>query len=113
MQLSPSICHSVQTPQLVLVCSLVLTCVLLVSPRSQVFQEMWRSSGKTAPQIIQEQDLGLVSDAAQLYSICQKVVDSHPDEVRAHMQILTFNSIVCLFCCFCLFEMFCACCAFL
>ncbi|XP_049427206.1 glutamyl-tRNA(Gln) amidotransferase subunit B, mitochondrial [Epinephelus fuscoguttatus] len=49
----------------------------------QVFQEMWRSSGKTAPQIIQEKDLGLVSDTAQLQSICQKVVDSHPDEVQA------------------------------
>lgn len=49
----------------------------------QVFQEMWRSSGKTAPQIIQEKDLGLVSDTAQLQSICQKVVDSHPDEVHA------------------------------
>ncbi|XP_030287969.1 glutamyl-tRNA(Gln) amidotransferase subunit B, mitochondrial [Sparus aurata] len=53
------------------------------SVAKQVFQEMWRSSGKTAPQIIQEQDLGLVSDAAQLHSICQKVVDSHPDEVQA------------------------------
>ncbi|XP_059198431.1 glutamyl-tRNA(Gln) amidotransferase subunit B, mitochondrial [Centropristis striata] len=48
----------------------------------QVFQEMWRSSGKSASQIIQEQDLGLVSDTAQLHSICQKVVDSHPDEVH-------------------------------
>ncbi|XP_023262077.1 glutamyl-tRNA(Gln) amidotransferase subunit B, mitochondrial [Seriola lalandi dorsalis] len=53
------------------------------SVAKQVFQEMWRSSGKTAQQIIQEQDLGLVSDTAQLHSICQKVVDSHPDEVHA------------------------------
>lgn len=53
------------------------------SVAKQVFQEMWRSSGKTAPQIIQEQDLGLVSDTAKLHSICQKVVDSHPDEVNA------------------------------
>ncbi|KAI3352468.1 hypothetical protein L3Q82_005423 [Scortum barcoo] len=53
------------------------------SVAKQVFQEMWRSPGRTAPQIIQEQDLGLVSDAAQLHSICQKVVDSHPDEVLA------------------------------
>lgn len=45
---------------------------------------MWRSPGKTALQITQEQDLGLVSDTAQLHIICQKVVDSHPDEVRAH-----------------------------
>lgn len=56
---------------------------LPVPPRvSQVFQEMWKSSGKTARQIILEKDLGLVSDAAQLHGICQKVVDSHPDEVR-------------------------------
>ncbi|KAK9540564.1 hypothetical protein VZT92_003007 [Zoarces viviparus] len=53
------------------------------SVAKQVFQEMWRSSGKTASQIIQEQDLGLVSDATQLHNICQKVVDSHPDEVHA------------------------------
>ncbi|XP_038569039.1 glutamyl-tRNA(Gln) amidotransferase subunit B, mitochondrial [Micropterus salmoides] len=53
------------------------------SVAKQVFQEMWRSSGKTAPQIIQEQDLGLVSDTAQLHRICQEVVDSHPDEVHA------------------------------
>ncbi|XP_075947536.1 glutamyl-tRNA(Gln) amidotransferase subunit B, mitochondrial [Anarhichas minor] len=53
------------------------------SVAKQVFQEMWRSSGKTASQIIQEQDLGLVSDTTQLHNICQKVVDSHPDEVHA------------------------------
>ncbi|XP_004549359.1 glutamyl-tRNA(Gln) amidotransferase subunit B, mitochondrial [Maylandia zebra] len=53
------------------------------SVAKQVFQEMWRSPGKTALQITQEQDLGLVSDTAQLHIICQKVVDSHPDEVHA------------------------------
>ncbi|KAM9363933.1 glutamyl-tRNA(Gln) amidotransferase subunit B, mitochondrial [Symphorus nematophorus] len=53
------------------------------SVAKQVFQEMWRSAGKTALQIVQEQDLGLVSDTAQLHSICQKVVDSHPDAVQA------------------------------
>ncbi|TKS68389.1 Glutamyl-tRNA(Gln) amidotransferase subunit B, mitochondrial [Collichthys lucidus] len=53
------------------------------SAAKQVFQEMWRSPGKPASQIIQEQDLGLVSDAARLHSICQKVVDSHPNEVHA------------------------------
>lgn len=50
----------------------------------QVFEELWRSPGKTALQIIQEKDLGLVTDSAQLHSICQKVIDSHPDEVRTH-----------------------------
>ncbi|XP_041838465.1 glutamyl-tRNA(Gln) amidotransferase subunit B, mitochondrial [Melanotaenia boesemani] len=53
------------------------------SVAKQVFQEMLRSSGKTAPQIIKEQNLRLISDAAKLDSICQMVVDSHPDEVHA------------------------------
>nr|XP_020484565.1 glutamyl-tRNA(Gln) amidotransferase subunit B, mitochondrial [Labrus bergylta] len=53
------------------------------SVAKQVFQEMWVSSGKTASQIIHEQDLGLVSDTSQLQSICQEVVNSHPDEVQA------------------------------
>ncbi|XP_061737221.1 glutamyl-tRNA(Gln) amidotransferase subunit B, mitochondrial isoform X2 [Nerophis ophidion] len=54
------------------------------SVAKQVFQEMWRSSGqKTPAQIIREQDLGLVSDVAQLHDICQKVLDTHPDKVRA------------------------------
>ncbi|XP_034441963.1 glutamyl-tRNA(Gln) amidotransferase subunit B, mitochondrial [Hippoglossus hippoglossus] len=53
------------------------------SVAKRVFQEMWRSPGTTALQIIQEQELGLVSDTAQLHSICQKVVDSHPEEVQA------------------------------
>uniref|UniRef100_A0A667X102 Glutamyl-tRNA(Gln) amidotransferase subunit B, mitochondrial n=1 Tax=Myripristis murdjan TaxID=586833 RepID=A0A667X102_9TELE len=53
------------------------------SVAKQVFQEMWRSSGKTALQVIQEQDLGLVSDTKEIHNICQRVVDSHPDLVRA------------------------------
>ncbi|KAM4595015.1 glutamyl-tRNA(Gln) amidotransferase subunit B, mitochondrial [Fundulus diaphanus] len=53
------------------------------SVAKQVFQEMWRSPGKTGAEIIREQDLGLVSDAAKLHRVCQKVVDSHPDEVCA------------------------------
>uniref|UniRef100_A0A1A8I2K0 Glutamyl-tRNA(Gln) amidotransferase subunit B, mitochondrial n=1 Tax=Nothobranchius kuhntae TaxID=321403 RepID=A0A1A8I2K0_NOTKU len=53
------------------------------SGAKQVFQVLWGSSGKTAEQVIQEQDLGLVSDATQLHNICQKVVDSHPTEVHA------------------------------
>ncbi|KAK5865688.1 hypothetical protein PBY51_019937 [Eleginops maclovinus] len=53
------------------------------SAARRVFQEMWRSPGKTAAQIIQEQDLGLVSDTSQLHSICQKVLDAHPDVVNA------------------------------
>ncbi|XP_068178031.1 glutamyl-tRNA(Gln) amidotransferase subunit B, mitochondrial [Antennarius striatus] len=51
------------------------------SVAKQVFQEMWRSPGKTAPQVIEEKDLGLVSDDAQLRNTCQKVVDSNPEKV--------------------------------
>ncbi|XP_071779505.1 glutamyl-tRNA(Gln) amidotransferase subunit B, mitochondrial [Centroberyx gerrardi] len=53
------------------------------SVAKRVFQEMWGSPGKTALQIVQEQDLGLVSDTAELHSICQRVVDSNPDQVQA------------------------------
>ncbi|KAG5285856.1 hypothetical protein AALO_G00008260 [Alosa alosa] len=49
----------------------------------QVFQELWKSPGKSAKQIVHEQDLGLLSDTAQLRSICQRVVDTHPEQVRA------------------------------
>lgn len=82
-----------------LVCILMSTSILLVSHHSQVFQEMWRSPGKTGLQIIQEQDLGLVSDAAQLHDICQNVVDSHPDEVRTHANSHLLLRSVCLHVC--------------
>uniref|UniRef100_A0A6Q2ZKZ8 Glutamyl-tRNA(Gln) amidotransferase subunit B, mitochondrial n=1 Tax=Esox lucius TaxID=8010 RepID=A0A6Q2ZKZ8_ESOLU len=53
------------------------------SVAKQVFQELWRAPGKTAQQIIQEQDLGIVSNTTEIHRICQKVVDSHPDQVQA------------------------------
>ncbi|XP_041958494.1 glutamyl-tRNA(Gln) amidotransferase subunit B, mitochondrial [Alosa sapidissima] len=53
------------------------------SAAKQVFQELWKSPGKSAKQIVHEQDLGLLSDTAQLRSICQRVVDTHPEQVRA------------------------------
>uniref|UniRef100_A0AAZ3Q2K9 Glutamyl-tRNA(Gln) amidotransferase subunit B, mitochondrial n=1 Tax=Oncorhynchus tshawytscha TaxID=74940 RepID=A0AAZ3Q2K9_ONCTS len=49
----------------------------------QVFQELWKTPGKTAQQIVKEQDLGMVNDSTEIYRICQKVVDSHPDQVQA------------------------------
>uniref|UniRef100_A0AAY4AE13 Glutamyl-tRNA(Gln) amidotransferase subunit B, mitochondrial n=1 Tax=Denticeps clupeoides TaxID=299321 RepID=A0AAY4AE13_9TELE len=48
-----------------------------------VFQELWKNPEKGAEKIIQEQNLGLMSDAATLQIICQKVVESHPEEVKA------------------------------
>ncbi|KAM6971938.1 glutamyl-tRNA(Gln) amidotransferase subunit B, mitochondrial [Aplochiton taeniatus] len=53
------------------------------SVAKQVLQELYRSPGKTAQQIVQEQDLGLVKDTTELHSICQRVVDSNPDQVQA------------------------------
>lgn len=53
------------------------------SAAKQVFQELYRSPGKTALQIVQEQDLGLVKDTTELHNICQRVVDSNPDQVHA------------------------------
>uniref|UniRef100_A0A674C9R2 Glutamyl-tRNA(Gln) amidotransferase subunit B, mitochondrial n=1 Tax=Salmo trutta TaxID=8032 RepID=A0A674C9R2_SALTR len=49
----------------------------------QVFQELWKTPGKTAQQIVKEQDLGMVNDSIEIHRICQKVVDSHPDQVQA------------------------------
>ncbi|XP_020788641.2 glutamyl-tRNA(Gln) amidotransferase subunit B, mitochondrial [Boleophthalmus pectinirostris] len=53
------------------------------SVAKQVFQEMWGSPGRRAQDIIEEKDLGLVSDTEKIHSICQKIVDSHPEEVNA------------------------------
>ncbi|XP_041729219.2 glutamyl-tRNA(Gln) amidotransferase subunit B, mitochondrial isoform X2 [Coregonus clupeaformis] len=53
------------------------------SVAKQVFQELWKTPGKTAQQIVKEQDLGMVNDSTEIHRICQKVVDSHPDQVQA------------------------------
>ncbi|KAJ3614403.1 hypothetical protein NHX12_017977 [Muraenolepis orangiensis] len=49
----------------------------------QVLQEMWRDPGKSAGDVVREQDLGLVCDSSDLRSVCQRVLDSNPDQVRA------------------------------
>ncbi|XP_031415911.1 glutamyl-tRNA(Gln) amidotransferase subunit B, mitochondrial [Clupea harengus] len=53
------------------------------SAAKHVFQELWKNPGKSAEQVVREQDLGLLSDPAQLRSICQRVVDTHPEQVLA------------------------------
>ncbi|CAL8331330.1 unnamed protein product [Lota lota] len=53
------------------------------SVAKQVLQEMWRDPGKSAPEIVREQDLGLVCNSSDLQSVCQRVLDSNPDQVRA------------------------------
>ncbi|KAG9259940.1 glutamyl-tRNA(Gln) amidotransferase subunit B, mitochondrial [Astyanax mexicanus] len=47
-----------------------------------VFQEMWKTPEKTVRQLVKELDLGLVSDQEQLLKICQRVVDTHPEQVQ-------------------------------
>ncbi|XP_030207394.1 glutamyl-tRNA(Gln) amidotransferase subunit B, mitochondrial [Gadus morhua] len=49
----------------------------------QVLGEMWRDPGRRAPEVVREQDLGLVCDSSDLQRVCQRVLDSHPDLVRA------------------------------
>ncbi|KAM9398307.1 LOW QUALITY PROTEIN: glutamyl-tRNA(Gln) amidotransferase subunit B, mitochondrial [Salvelinus alpinus] len=49
----------------------------------QVFQELWKTPGETVQQIVKEQDLGMFNDSTEIHRICQKVVDSHPDQVQA------------------------------
>uniref|UniRef100_A0AAR2M534 Glutamyl-tRNA(Gln) amidotransferase subunit B, mitochondrial n=1 Tax=Pygocentrus nattereri TaxID=42514 RepID=A0AAR2M534_PYGNA len=46
-----------------------------------VFQEMWKAPEKAVEQLVKELDLGLVSDREKLLKICQKVVDTHPEQV--------------------------------
>lgn len=47
-----------------------------------VFQEMWKTPEKTVEQLVKELDLGLVSDRDKLLEICQRVVDTHPEQVQ-------------------------------
>ncbi|CAL8330375.1 unnamed protein product [Merluccius merluccius] len=53
------------------------------SVAKQVLQLMWMDPGKGAQEIVREQDLGLVCDSGDLQSVCQRVLDSNPDQVRA------------------------------
>ncbi|KAL4640412.1 glutamyl-tRNA(Gln) amidotransferase subunit B, mitochondrial [Arapaima gigas] len=48
-----------------------------------VLQELWKGSGKSARQIMDEQDLGLLRDRSEIQQICRRVIDSYPDEVGA------------------------------
>uniref|UniRef100_A0AAY4ABL0 Glutamyl-tRNA(Gln) amidotransferase subunit B, mitochondrial n=1 Tax=Denticeps clupeoides TaxID=299321 RepID=A0AAY4ABL0_9TELE len=59
-----------------------------------VFQELWKNPEKGAEKIIQEQNLGLMSDAATLQIICQKVVESHPEEVDIPKNVIVLNKLM-------------------
>lgn len=49
----------------------------------QVLVELWTAPGKSPQQIVQEKDLGLVSNTTEIHHICQRVVDAHPELVQA------------------------------
>lgn len=52
------------------------------STAKKVFQEMWKTPEKTVEQIVKEQDLWMINDKEELRQICQRIVDSHSEEVQ-------------------------------
>lgn len=56
--------------------------LLLVYPSPlQVFEELWKGEGKTAAQIVTEQQLELMQDREALEQLCQAAIDGHPQAV--------------------------------
>ncbi|KAL1023733.1 hypothetical protein UPYG_G00045340 [Umbra pygmaea] len=53
------------------------------SVAKQVFQELWKAPGKTARQVVQEQNLEIVNNSTEIHRICQEVVDTHPEQLQA------------------------------
>lgn len=54
----------------------------LLSPSLlQVFEELWKGEGKTAAQIVSEQQLELMQDGEALEELCQATIDGHPQVV--------------------------------
>ncbi|XP_026642525.1 glutamyl-tRNA(Gln) amidotransferase subunit B, mitochondrial isoform X4 [Microtus ochrogaster] len=47
----------------------------------QVFEELWKGQGKTAAQIMSEQQLELMQDREALEQLCQATIDGHPQTV--------------------------------
>ncbi|XP_041515356.1 glutamyl-tRNA(Gln) amidotransferase subunit B, mitochondrial isoform X1 [Microtus oregoni] len=47
----------------------------------QVFEELWKGQGKTAAQIVSEQQLELMQDREALEQLCQATIDGHPQTV--------------------------------
>ncbi|XP_078397406.1 glutamyl-tRNA(Gln) amidotransferase subunit B, mitochondrial [Cetorhinus maximus] len=56
------------------------------SAAKQVFLELWKGEGKTAVQIVEEKELGLIQDHKKLEQICQCVIEGHPAEVSEIQQ---------------------------
>lgn len=51
------------------------------SAAKQVFEELWRGQGKTAAQIMSEQQLELIQDEEALEELCQATIEGHPQVV--------------------------------
>ena len=46
-----------------------------------MFEELWKGQGKTAAQIVSEQQLELMQDHEALEQLCQATIDGHPQTV--------------------------------
>ncbi|KAJ8782458.1 hypothetical protein J1605_010166 [Eschrichtius robustus] len=51
------------------------------SAAKQVFEELWRSKGKTPAQMVAEKKLELVQDAEALEQLCRSMLEAHPQVV--------------------------------
>jgi len=51
------------------------------SAAKQVFEELWRSKGKTPSQIVSEKKLELMQDQEALERVCHTVMEGHPQVV--------------------------------
>ncbi|XP_051897464.1 glutamyl-tRNA(Gln) amidotransferase subunit B, mitochondrial isoform X2 [Pristis pectinata] len=56
------------------------------SAAKQVLVEMWKGEGKTATQVVELKELGLIKDQKKLEQICQCVIEDHPAEVSEIQQ---------------------------
>ncbi|KAM6221310.1 glutamyl-tRNA(Gln) amidotransferase subunit B, mitochondrial [Rhynchocyon petersi] len=55
--------------------------VITTAAAKQVFEELWKSEGKTAAQIVSEKQLELMQDQEALGQLCQAVMEAHPQVV--------------------------------
>ncbi|KAJ8399228.1 hypothetical protein AAFF_G00412660 [Aldrovandia affinis] len=53
------------------------------SAAKMVLQELWKGTGRSPAQVVEDLDLGLVDDSTEIQRICLSVINSHPEEVRA------------------------------
>lgn len=62
------------------------------SPASglQVFEELWRSGGKTPAQIVSEKRLALMQDQEALEQLCQATMEKHPQVVITTHRVRRF-----------------------